>query len=87
MSRNSELEFPHRKSPAGFITLEVTAEVRINTKPKIRLLNVIKLGRRKNQGNKYVNICVDLACCSSANYFLFLEELYVYYSSCIIRLV
>ena len=24
-----------RKSPAGFITLEVTAEVRINTKPKI----------------------------------------------------
>ena len=41
MSRNSELEFPHRKSPAGFITLEVTAEVRINTKPKIRLLNVL----------------------------------------------
>jgi hypothetical protein len=43
MSRNSELEFPHRKSPAGFITLEDTAEVRINTKPKIRLrVNVIK---------------------------------------------
>ena len=26
-----------RKSPAGFITLEVTAEVRINTKLKIRI--------------------------------------------------
>jgi hypothetical protein len=26
-----------RKSPAGFITLEVTAEVRINTKLKIRV--------------------------------------------------
>ena len=32
-----------RKSPAGFITLEVTAEVRINTKPKIiNMTNLLK---------------------------------------------
>ena len=31
----------YRKSPAGFTTLEVTAEVRINIELQIRLLNVL----------------------------------------------
>ncbi len=45
MSRNSELEFPHRKSPAGFITLEVTAEVRINYKTKDKITKCYKIGK------------------------------------------
>ena len=37
----AEYSGPMRKSPAGFIILEVTAEVKINTKLKIRLLNFL----------------------------------------------